>query len=1297
MAFSSRSCTLYLPVPLARAVPSSAQLCLAMRCLGLYLSTCCLLPSLTLLVRYPYSTSIDYSASIFMTPGARARRRAGRRRSDPFINLSKNLRRDAGTSLFSTTPDQAAPHSRADPASDTRLARGEEWDGDRDGGNDARGGGGERAQLEPGMQSLRWARSHRRRDVAAKGTRGGASLPSTPAGVSTPTTHTDEGKPQSASQRRAETDRIDEEVELLNSAIAKGFDILSRRRNDAVSNAGGNIGSVVGSPRASMPLASPRTLRMSGKRIPSSTPDRDRGNALEWGTRTPGRLVVDHYTNLRPDVGGADNAKINANARSASGGERAGGKKSSHLGLSTNIAGQKMGIAEHALVETSMAGRSRGCVDLRGNRLDDATIGSALCEFWANAGWGDFHSGPTSDANDGTVLLDCGQNYLRTCVPSSIRTVLRAGCLTYLNLEENLLDGRSMCKDTASALVGPASSLRCLVLRRNALGEEGMEALASAFAEHRGATGGAKAQMLSLSLGWTEPGVHGSVRLLDSLSMNASIKNLDLSGFPLGEPHGTVLGALGRLLCDNRTLTHLDLSHTDLVAADHAETLEEALKDNHTLLGIHLQSTRLCLDELGWPMQNTGCCDDAPHTLDRAWRLENNVWRAYDAAARRGERPIGPSPGVGGNSAAGVGRLPAQSGGGGKRHGGSGCGAKGTNGMVHASCRQGCWICDGWEEVEFLYLANPYSLVEKLQKQESTDTGGGVDGDGDRDGGARVDVEHQGLQPNNGGKRTSSSVRRASAIAALDTATVPIYLVQRVGKQMSVNVHIDVLGWLPLDMERVDAVAAPVSVDDAKNATICFKCSVVLPPGERQYYFSIDSGMGVFTEASAGQPTVETRRLRTRRRQNVTNMGVGVAAKAAGAAGIAGAGGGTKGDEDDAAAAVEEPSSSTLPQGMDPPAVVNWRQVDPREGPLRIGDAKARPRTRPNFGMLLRVQTVSYLGWRYRDYRPIFVHDWEAISADLRNAMQHLHFHASEDEMDQVCEEMRDLMWKNYPLLYQLFKFYGASDVTNDDSFNCSMLEFSRLCHDLQILDPHTRISDIDIAYIATNAMAKGQHDHVTHALVRHEFLVALVRIAVHKFSAHHDLTAAAKFEKVCLQCLIPHSGVVVARANDSDDFHRFFINDNAMEALLRSHERRLRVVYDTAVAARTLREKGKVRAICITDFLHILRITGLFESRVTQGVIIAAYVEAVDVEVLGCQNMSFDAFQEAMAHAVVMMQRRGDFDDGDGDTGGDGGSGGGGGRAEGGNLHPGDRDTSSMALRALSSFLTLLLTNADK
>jgi hypothetical protein len=99
----------------------------------------------------------------------------------------------------------------------------------------------------------------------------------------------------------------------------------------------------------------------------------------------------------------------------------------------------------------------------------------------------------------------------------------------------------------------------------------------------------------------------GAINLARALGNNESLQILDASFNAFGS--NTIIGdghkfpsvgrGLGKMFSSNRTLIHMDLSHNNL-SRDDCQAMQESLKINHTLLGLHLSGNQANLDPKGF-------------------------------------------------------------------------------------------------------------------------------------------------------------------------------------------------------------------------------------------------------------------------------------------------------------------------------------------------------------------------------------------------------------------------------------------------------------------------------------------------------------------------------------------------------------------------------------------------------------------------------------------------------------------------------------------------------------------------
>ena len=106
-----------------------------------------------------------------------------------------------------------------------------------------------------------------------------------------------------------------------------------------------------------------------------------------------------------------------------------------------------------------------------------------------------------------------------------------------------------------------------------------------------------------LAIHWNKLTGNGLGIIIKALTQNKKIKILDLSWNALGSYNKigdySVGKCLGEYLKDNKSLIHLDISFNGISKSD-CILIGEGIKDNHTLLGIHLRGNEGTVDTLGF-------------------------------------------------------------------------------------------------------------------------------------------------------------------------------------------------------------------------------------------------------------------------------------------------------------------------------------------------------------------------------------------------------------------------------------------------------------------------------------------------------------------------------------------------------------------------------------------------------------------------------------------------------------------------------------------------------------------------
>jgi len=236
-------------------------------------------------------------------------------------------------------------------------------------------------------------------------------------------------------------------------------------------------------------------------------------------------------------------------------------------------------------------------------------------------------------------------------------------------------------------------------------------------------------------------------------------------------------------------------------------------------------------------------------------------------------------------------------------------------------------------------------------------------------------------------------------------------------------------------------------------------------------------------------------------------------------------------------------------------------------------------------------------------------------------------------------EAIKAECWGVYKQLLLVMDHYGLKSQVGDP-FDLGMNPFLLFCKDCGLLDESLTSEVAQRIFVQVNvevgqskALASANDDD---ALMRYEFLEAILRLIEHKFDLAQGSTAAqvkAAFAAFQTQ----HLGVAAVRdLEDSDAFRTDVLYTAAVSDAFRKHEQALRDVYDTLALAIPVHGKPTFR---LPDWHKFFDAAGLLSSRSTRSTAVAAFVHArmrsVDETKHGFRNLPWVSFLEAIARIV--------------------------------------------------------------
>jgi len=164
--------------------------------------------------------------------------------------------------------------------------------------------------------------------------------------------------------------------------------------------------------------------------------------------------------------------------------------------------------------------------------------------------------------------------------------------ITELDLESNLIGDKAL-QIVCDGLSGD-SSIKCLNLSKNNITDEGAKYLFEMLEFN--------ISLSALFLGWNEIRGEGIATVSRGLLKNVTLKVIDLSFNPFGSMHKQKVKGVVELSNSfkvNWSLVHIDMSFVGLTHEDW-DILNEGLKKNRTILGIHMLGNARSLDAKGF-------------------------------------------------------------------------------------------------------------------------------------------------------------------------------------------------------------------------------------------------------------------------------------------------------------------------------------------------------------------------------------------------------------------------------------------------------------------------------------------------------------------------------------------------------------------------------------------------------------------------------------------------------------------------------------------------------------------------
>ena len=250
--------------------------------------------------------------------------------------------------------------------------------------------------------------------------------------------------------------------------------------------------------------------------------------------------------------------------------------------------------------------------------------------------------------------------------------------IKYLNLAQNILNDE--ISTDLTILINKCRYLNVLILYQNQFTNQGAGLMMSEIKKHN--------NLKILDLSWNLIGTNLTDELptLDELikasSKSETKKNFDnaylnelkftmqfrrpgtLSPVRIGSKVSYFTSQLCELFHSKTTeLLHLDISYNNINAVD-AKAISEHIKDNHTILGIHVDGNDMWVDELGFV-----------YPIEKSKYKQNHFAQSQIFYRITNKHPLASSNIIN---------------------------------VQKIRSKNNCWICEGWREIKFHYKPNKY-------------------------------------------------------------------------------------------------------------------------------------------------------------------------------------------------------------------------------------------------------------------------------------------------------------------------------------------------------------------------------------------------------------------------------------------------------------------------------------------------------------------------------------------------------------------------------------------------------------
>lgn len=288
--------------------------------------------------------------------------------------------------------------------------------------------------------------------------------------------------------------------------------------------------------------------------------------------------------------------------------------------------------------------------------------------------------------------------------------------------------------------------------------------------------------------------------------------------------------------------------------------------------------------------------------------------------------------------------------------------------------------------------------------------------------------------------------------------------------------------------------------------------------------------------------------------------------------------------------------------------------------------------------------------------------DWAAASAahgTTRFILRHDDDPDADEDGDGTADELEEVhtvLWEHHKLVYRIFDFFAALGST-EDVFHIHSNAFTLMIEECRLAVAGSATCEakhLDQLFVLVNQASREEQQGAdrhnrARALNRQEFLQVLVRVAVARYVlTHKTADVSDALQRLFNEDLDPR--LERACHQDSNAFREAYCYTEAVDTVLRRHERSLRNLYNRYASAvgghmDGLGSLASSKLVSYAEWLRMVHDLNLHDAEFTRREATFCFVwsrmrvvdEASDASRRRMVHLSFEDFLEAIVRMATM------------------------------------------------------------